>query len=240
VKGLLAACFTQEGLAENAGYNESVLKDLSEDLDIDYSTLRRCIKFFKVNNVATSSHIVSWSHYKYLLALPDSQERQWYEDLIENEDLNVLQLSQAIKGDRYAWFKNKNKKSGLKSPALKLTRPVEPTYVYKAIVKRVVDGDTLLLLIDLGFQVWKEQRIRLAGIDTPALDEAGGQEAFHFVRDQLAKVKFVMLKTGKIDIYGRYVGDVFYSLKTLSKDRIFKEGRYLNQEILDKGLARLY
>jgi len=42
-----------------------------------------------------------------------------------------------------------------------------------------------------------------------------GYEAFEFVRDQLAKAPFVMLKTHQIDIYGRY----------------------LNQELLDKGLA---
>ena len=122
--------------------------------------------------------------------------------------------------------------------ALKLARPAEATYVYKAMIERVVDGDTLLIRLDLGFQVWKEQRIRLAGIDAPPIDEAKGYEAFEYVRDQLAQVPFIMVKTNKIDIYGRYVGHVFYSFQEKDMVKIFTEGRYLNQELLDRGLAR--
>ena len=40
-------------------------------------------------------------------------------------------------------------------------------YEYHAIVERVVDGDTIDLHIDLGFDVWIRQRVRLLGIDTP-------------------------------------------------------------------------
>ena len=41
-------------------------------------------------------------------------------------------------------------------------------YHYKAKLLRVVDGDTIDVDIDLGFDVWlRKQRIRLAGIDTP-------------------------------------------------------------------------
>ncbi len=123
-------------------------------------------------------------------------------------------------------------------PRLKLKRPTTATYVYKAYVEKVVDGDTLLLRIDLGFQVLKEQRVRLANIDTPALDEPKGLQATEYVQQQLAKTSFVMIKTNKIDIYGRYVGHIFYSLQNLKKSEIFTEGRYLNQELLDKGLAK--
>lgn len=46
--------------------------------------------------------------------------------------------------------------------------PTEPAYLYRAVVVRVVDGDTINVDIDLGFYVWiKKQRIRLFGIDTP-------------------------------------------------------------------------
>jgi micrococcal nuclease len=41
-------------------------------------------------------------------------------------------------------------------------------YQYKAIITKVIDGDTVDVDIDLGFDVWlKNQRIRLYGIDTP-------------------------------------------------------------------------
>jgi len=120
-----------------------------------------------------------------------------------------------------------------------LKRPLESTYIYKATVWRVIDGDTLLLQIDLGFQVLKEQRVRLADIDTPSMDEPLGKKAAKYVRDQLAKVDFVMVKTSKIDIYGRYVGHVFYSFEEKDKGNIFAKGRFLNQELVDHGLARV-
>jgi len=44
---------------------------------------------------------------------------------------------------------------------------MEPTYVYKASVVRVVDGDTLDLFVDLGFRTWQKIRVRLYGVDTP-------------------------------------------------------------------------
>ena len=98
---------------------------------------------------------------------------------------------------------------------------------------------TLLLNIDLGFQVWKKQRIRLAGIDTPAMDEPEGESACRYVLNRLARAGFVMVKTNKIDVYGRYVGHVFYSLKENGPDEVFKNGNYLNQELVDEGLARI-
>ena len=40
-------------------------------------------------------------------------------------------------------------------------------YEYKAVVDRVVDGDTIDVTIDLGFSVWKKIRVRMEGINTP-------------------------------------------------------------------------
>jgi len=40
-------------------------------------------------------------------------------------------------------------------------------YEYKAIVDRVVDGDTIDCTIDLGFSVWKKIRVRMEGINAP-------------------------------------------------------------------------
>jgi len=44
-------------------------------------------------------------------------------------------------------------------------------YVYRCTLDRVIDGDTIDVNIDLGFDVWlHKQRVRLAGIDTPESD----------------------------------------------------------------------
>ena len=111
----------------------------------------------------------------------------------------------------------------------------KPTY---AQVSHVVDGDTLLLRIDLGFQCWKEQRVRLAEINTPEIKTKKGREAYEFMRDKMARLESVMIKVQKIDIYGRYVTHVFYSANPKdSRDEVFLEGRYLNQELLARGFA---
>ena len=228
---------SEAGLSQNAGYNQAILADLAEELDIDYTTLNRCIHFFQTYYLATSSKNLTWSHYKHLIPLDDDNERRWYEDLATDDGFNVSQLAKAIKEDRYG--QARKNKVGATGRSLLLNRPTEATYVHKAIVDRVIDGDTLLLRIDLGFQVWKEQRVRLAEIDAPAMDEPMGKDAYRFVRDQLAKADFVMVKTNKIDIYGRYVGHIFYSFKNLSKEDIFSSGHYLNQELINRGLAKI-
>ncbi len=106
---------------------------------------------------------------------------------------------------------------------------------------KVIDGDTLILRLDLGFDVWKQQRIRLAGVDAPPIKEDGGQEAFEYMRGQMAKAKVVVARTGKVDAHGRYVAHVFYSLdEGADKEEVFQKGRWLNQELLDEGLARAY
>ena len=42
-----------------------------------------------------------------------------------------------------------------------------------------------------------------------------------------------------MDIHGRFLGDVFYSLdQKADLEDVYREGRFLNQELLDRGLAR--
>ena len=225
----------REKLQENANYGDSLMEDLAEDLGMDVDTLRKSVLFFdRYNKKSPRALNLNWAHYRALLALTDEEARDFYEKEAARQGWTRDQLLSAIERETF-----EAKESGKEKTAKKLTRPTEPTYVYKAVVERIVDADTLLLRIDLGFLVWKEQRIRLAGIDCPPIDTAKGCEAFEFVRDQLARVPFVMVKTHQIDIYGRYVAHVFYSFTEKDKNKIFEEGRYLNQELLDKGLARL-
>ena len=81
-------------------------------------------------------------------------------------------------------------------------------YEYRANIRRVVDGDTVDVDIDLGFGVWlKKQRVRLYGIDTPEsrtrdLDEKKfGLMAKEYLIDQLKDG--AILKT-RLDGKGKY------------------------------------
>jgi endonuclease YncB( thermonuclease family) len=121
-----------------------------------------------------------------------------------------------------------------------LERKTKTMYLYSAIVDRVIDGDTLLLRVDLGFEVWINQRIRLRGIDCPEVSTPEGQKAKEFVENRLKNCFIVVIQTfKKIDVHGRYVCDLFYLEDETDKELIAEEGAFLNQELLDEGLAVL-
>lgn len=223
-----------EQLTANAGYEKAVMERLAEDMRTDMTTLYRCVQFHDTYKTVPDSESLSWSHYRVLLTLKDAKERDFYTKEAETRHWTRDQLLKAVQGDRFG-----EDKTGKK--AKKLPRPIGATYVFKAIVLEVVDGDTLVVDVDCGFEIKKKERIRLAGIDCPDIITEEGKEAAEYVRNQLARVPFVMLRTTKVDINGRFLGHVFYSLDdTMEKDDIYTEGRYLNQDLLDKGLARPY
>ena len=85
-------------------------------------------------------------------------------------------------------------------------------------VKGVVDGDTIDVIIDLGFDILFSSRVRLAGIDTPesrTTDKAEkvlGIEAKEYLKKQLKDAKAVIIRTEKMDSsekYGRILGWVY-------------------------------
>ena len=113
-------------------------------------------------------------------------------------------------------------------------------YTYKAEVERVVDADTFLLTIDTGFDNWLDSRVRLRGIDAPEISTALGRRAYRYVKKALGN-RPVVIKSYKEEKYGRYLVDLFYMRKKVADPRqIAKEGIFLNQELLDLGLAKLY
>lgn len=90
-------------------------------------------------------------------------------------------------------------------------------YEYNAKVINVVDGDTLDLVVELGFDVRFQIRVRLNGIDTPEtrtrnlLEKAHGLKAKEFVINKtLGKDVFVKTSKDKKGKYGRYLADIFY------------------------------
>ena len=110
-------------------------------------------------------------------------------------------------------------------------------YTYKARVKRVTDGDTLWVELDLGFKIKLSQKLRLRGIDAPEMDTEVGRDAERFVKEQLQRVSFVVVTTARPDKYDRYLSDVFYLEGTKEAKEVAAKGRCLNQELLKEGLA---
>lgn len=78
----------------------------------------------------------------------------------------------------------------------------------------------------------------LAGLNAPERETKKGKEAALFVRDQLAKARGIVVKTEKVDTFGRFIGHVFYSFEDDEMGAVYAEGRYLNDDLLKKGYAQ--
>ena len=111
-------------------------------------------------------------------------------------------------------------------------------YNYKAKLNRVVDGDTIDLIIDMGFKITTNQRIRLAFVDTPETfrrkhdsDEyKAGMASKNFVikrfEENQNEMRIDTLKnTGK---YGRFIGIIHLADSETT----------LNDELVEKGFAK--
>jgi micrococcal nuclease len=103
-------------------------------------------------------------------------------------------------------------------------------------VTNVVDGDTIDVIIDLGFDILFSSRVRLAGIDTPEsrtkdlAEKALGLEAKEYLKKSLKDAKSVIIKTEKMDSsekYGRILGWVYINGDTVS----------LNDMMINHGYA---
>ena len=101
-------------------------------------------------------------------------------------------------------------------------------------VKNVVDGDTIDVVIDLGFDILFASRVRLAGIDTPesrTTDKAEkvlGLESKDYLKKHFKDAKSVIIKTEKMDSsekYGRILGWVYINGDTVSiNDKMINDG----------------
>ena len=112
-------------------------------------------------------------------------------------------------------------------------------FTYKAYLERVIDGDTLLVTIDLGFSVFIEQRLRLRGLNAPELGTSKGNATKKFVESRLMDCDFLIIKTHGADKYDRYLVDVFYLGGVDNEDKVLRDGTFLNNELLEEGLALL-
>jgi micrococcal nuclease len=105
-------------------------------------------------------------------------------------------------------------------------------YVRK--VENVVDGDTIDVIIDLGFDILFQSRVRLAGIDTPEsrtkdrAEKALGLESKDYLKQQLKDAKSVVIKTEKMNSsekFGRILGWLYINGDTESiNDKMINDG----------------
>lgn len=102
-------------------------------------------------------------------------------------------------------------------------------FTYQATVRRVLDGDTLLMTIALP-HYGMDEKLRLRGLDCPEMDTAEGRAAKRFVDVLLADAESVTITTSKVDKYDRYLADVH--VRRSSGEEVF-----LNNALLENGHA---
>ena len=104
-------------------------------------------------------------------------------------------------------------------------------------VTKVVDGDTIDVIIDLGFDIMYKSRVRLFGIDTPEsrtrdlVEKKYGLMSKDFLKDKLKNAEKIVIKTHKGEEtgkFGRILGEIFC------------DNVNINQQMCDVGHAVAY
>jgi micrococcal nuclease len=116
-------------------------------------------------------------------------------------------------------------------------------YIYRAKLDRVVDGDTVDALIDVGFDIWFKKRIRFMGLDTwesrtkDLEEKKKGLAAKARTKELLEKVSsksgYFRLKSHGLGKYGRVLGEIFI---------MDKDGKQwsVNETLITEGHAYVY
>ena len=110
-------------------------------------------------------------------------------------------------------------------------------------INRVVDGDTIDVTIDLGFDLYKKERVRVAGVDTPEKrtrddeEKALGLDATYWMKEKLEGAidgdDDLVIRTelvGGMGKYGRLLGWLYIGDAELS----------LNEQMIEEGYAWAY
>ena len=105
-------------------------------------------------------------------------------------------------------------------------------------IVKVLDGDTIDVIIDLGFDLYKKERVRIAGVDTPEKrtrdleEKALGIDATNWLKDQLdgaiSGEDDLVIRTelnGGVGKYGRLLGWLYIGDETESiNERMIQQG----------------
>jgi len=102
-------------------------------------------------------------------------------------------------------------------------------YEYKITkIVKIVDGDTVDVILDLGFDMFKKERIRLAGIDAPEsrtkdLEEKElGLDAKEFLERRMTECDNLWVRTEKDGKYGRMLGEIWCATTCINEEMVYR------------------
>jgi len=107
----------------------------------------------------------------------------------------------------------------------KLEYILNPFYKFKGKVVRVVDGDTVDAILDVGFNIWVKQRLRIDSFDAPEswrpkneAEKTHGEAAKARAKELLEGKEMIFTTSKAVGIYGRYGASI-----TLPNGKKFSE-----------------
>ena len=102
------------------------------------------------------------------------------------------------------------------------------TWTVPGVVRRIVDADTLVIDLDLGWGTWRiGQKVRLLGIDAPEMSTAAGKAAREWLVSVLPLGAEVTVQSHALDSFGRVLGRVGWDVARVD----------LSEWLLDAGHA---
>lgn len=220
----------RERLEAQAGYRNSILRDLADASGLAIRTLQETLAFHSAYPELPATAGLSWSHYRVLCRISSKTERAFYEALTSEKTWTARQLNQALLSGSFR---------GGPPTKPRLARPKEPTFLYAARALSIVDADTFDLDIDLGFYTWTKQRVRLARVDCSEFGSNGARAARNFVAERLLAAQTLVVQSLKTDVHGRFVVHLFYATSKVGILPCFLAGTHLNDELLRSGHAVL-
>jgi micrococcal nuclease len=120
-------------------------------------------------------------------------------------------------------------------------------YEYNAKIDRVVDGDTIDVIIDLGFSVWKKIRVRMEGINTPESRTRDKEEKKRGLaaKDRLVEIlefnnNKCVLKVSGVGKYGRALATVLVESLSPLKGENGITLIDVNKQLIEEGHAVEY
>lgn len=86
---------------------------------------------------------------------------------------------------------------------------LDQLYTFKATCSKVIDGDTAVCHLSLGFDTYQDRRLRVLGVDTPERNQENYKEAKIFTANAILG-KEILVQTYKTDNFGRYLANIYY------------------------------
>ena len=245
-----------QGGEKRAKYGDGLIKEYSIKLSIELNKqyneteFKRMRQFYlKIENGATVSHQISWSHYRELLSINDINKINYYIKITEQQNLSVRKLRTKIKNNEYERLDDKTKEKlvskeellpqdFIKNPIL-----IKNSYDYEVISEKILkklileDLDNFLKELGSGFSyIENEYKIKI-GDKYNYIDLLLFNYKYNcFVVVELKVTELKKEHIGQIEVYTNYIDK---NIRNINQDKTIgiiickKEDKFVMEYVSD-------